>query len=183
MRIALLTTLYPPDIAEPAPYTKELARRLSAHYEVVVVTYGRLPEAVPNVRVITTDKRRPLPWRLVRFSIALWREARTADVWYAHNGASVELPAVLMSLLTRAPLIACMGDSRASERARRNFLYRVIERTFVRRAVAVVHDLPPARPEILPFETYPTQALAQWEEAWRKHCEELTAIFKNAQKS
>src|SRR3989344_9051256 len=41
MKIVLATALYPPDIAPPAPYVKELATRLAANHEVTIVTYGR----------------------------------------------------------------------------------------------------------------------------------------------
>ena len=59
MTLVLASPLYPPDLAEPAPYTKELARRLSTTHTVIVVAYGRLPEKVPGARNKTLKKPKP----------------------------------------------------------------------------------------------------------------------------
>ncbi len=179
MKIVLATPLYPPDIAEPAPYIKELARRLAANHAVKVVVYGHLPEQVPGVTVIAVDKRRPLPFRLLSYTIALMRAARGADVLYAQNGPSVELPLIFVSRIKRMPLFMHIGDKAAHEYAARHPLRRLIERLAFRKARAV-EGTPQPRPEILPFDPRPDAALAAWKESWYGHMQELGHIFTHA---
>ncbi len=180
MKIVLASALYPPDIAEPASYVKELAKRLSATHEVVVVAYGRLPEQVPGARIVAIDKRRPLPLRLLSYTIALMHAARSADIIYAQNGPSVELPLILVSRAARASLFMHIGDTAAHAYAATRPLRRCVERLALRRA-RVVEGAPAARPEILPFAPRPEEALAAWEESWHAHVRELEHIFTHAQ--
>lgn len=180
MNIVLATTLYPPDIEEPAAYTKELARRLVGHGNTVtVVTYGRIPEVLPGVTVITVNKRRPLPVRLVAYTHALWRAAQTADVVCAQNGASVELPLVMLSL-SKNNIVLHVGDARALEHAKTNTLLGVIHRLAVARARALVPECPPPRPEVLPFDPPNLKADQEYQRSWEEHLENLLKQFRHA---
>lgn len=174
MKILLATPLYPPDIAPPAPYIKELARKLSNNHEVVVLAYGRLPEKVPGVKIVTVDKRRPLFLRLIAYIFALLRAARSADLLYAENGPSVELPAALLTFILRTPLVLHIGDARAEARG------GVIARLARSRAKTVVTDIPNERPEILPFSPRPEAGLEAYESSWIKHLSLLENIFTHA---
>jgi hypothetical protein len=180
MRILLLTPLYPPDIAQPAPYVKELARRLAREHEVVVLTYGRLPERAAGVRTVMVDKRLPLPLRLLYYTLLLLREAYRADAVYAENGASVELPLALVAALIRRPLILHIGDSRAYHHAQENRLLRAIARGAQDSAQRVLAEAPPEPPEILPFEPRPDAAIDAYEASWRKHLEDIASAFNYA---
>ena len=180
MRILIATPLYPPEVAEPAPYAKELARRLVKDHEVTVVAYAHLPEAVPSVRVVVTEKRQALPSRLKAFTRALMREAKQADVVYAMNGPSVELPALFMSLATRTPLVFGMTDRPAHEYAKKHFFRYVLERIAFAHARAIIEQLPPPRPEILPLEPRPDAALADYEAKWAEHLRSLESTFTHA---
>jgi hypothetical protein len=177
MKIVLATPLYPPDVAWPAPYIKELARRLAPIHEVTVVAYGDLPEQVERVRIVATDKRRPLPLRLMAYTRALWHAAKAADLIYAENGASVELPLSLVSLFVRTPIVMHLGDERAHQKAGSSIALHVIEKIAQAHAKKVVADSPAARPEVLPFAPYPTNGLAAYEASWQKHLEELADLF------
>jgi glycosyl transferase family 4 len=177
MRIVLATPLYPPDVAWPAPYTKELAHRLSPAYQVTIVTYGDLPEQIEGARIIATSKRRPLPLRLLSYTLALRRAAYTADLIYAENGASVELPLLLVKLMSRVPVILHLGDERSRRRAAQGGFLRMIENAAKKHAKKIVANSPAPRPEILPFEDYPTNAMAVYEASWQRHLEELGDIF------
>ncbi|MFA6408216.1 MAG: glycosyltransferase [Candidatus Paceibacterota bacterium] len=180
MRIVLATPLYPPDIAEPAPYIKELAKRLAELHEVTIVTYARLPEKVPGVRTIAIDKRQPLPLRLFAYLRALLRAAKYADVIYAENGASVELPAGLVSLFSARPLIMHVGDLVAHKRAQTSLALRSIEHFARSRAKTVITDSPLPKPEILPLDIIPIDKLAAYERSWSEHLRKLEDIFKHA---
>lgn len=181
MKIVLATPLYPPDIEEPAPYTKELARRLTKNGHVVaVVAYGRLPEQVPGVRIIAIDKRRPLVVRLASFTRTLWRMAHTVDIVYAQNGASVELPLTLVSLFVRKPFVIRIGDTRAAEHAARHTVLGAIHRLALRRARTTITDTPRPRPEVLPFVSAPTEAQHAYEASWGEHIKKLLESFNHA---
>lgn len=177
MKIVLLSSLYPPDIAEPAPYVKELAKRLSVEHEVIVVVYSNFPEKINGVRIVAVSKRRPLLIRLVVYFFALLRATRGADILYAENGASVELPAGVAAFFLRRPLVIRIGDTAAHERAKNRPFLRAIERFAFARARAVVGYEPLVKPEILPFEPYPDAALSSYEEEWKRHIETLEKIF------
>ena len=192
MKIVMATPLYPPDIAEPAPYTKHLAELFCDKETVTVVTYGRLPEQVHGVRIVAVDKRSPLPLRLVRYFFALLFASRQADILYAQNGASVELPAGIVSLLTRTPLILSTYDDVARKRAGESGLLGMMFRFAAKRAHvviwneakesahvrAVVRPLP--RPEILPFRQHDEAAEKEYAASWEKHVAVLMEIFEHA---
>lgn len=180
MKVVLATPLYPPEIAEPAPYMKELAKRLAKLHEVTIVAYARLPEKIPGVSIITIDKRQPLPIRLFAFLRALWQATRCVDVVYAENGASVELPSGIIARLGRRPLIMHLGDRAAHKRAHKNSFLRNIEHFALSRAARVITDMPIARPEILPLEPYPAEAFAAYEESWSTHLRALEDAFNYA---
>jgi hypothetical protein len=169
MRILIASPLYPPDIAEPAPYTKELARRLGGTHAVTVVTYGNFPEKVPNVRIVHTSKKRPLPVRLLAYTFLLLKESSQVDAIYALNGASVELPATIVSFITNKPLYVYLGDHSAHAHAQKNFVLRYVEKLFLARAKEVIERHPLPRPEILPLEQEPTAELAIFEKTWQEH--------------
>ena len=180
MKIVLATPLYPPDIAAPAPYVKELARRLSARHEVTIVAYAHLPEQVPGVRIVAVRKRRMLLVRLFFYTLALWRAARNADILYIQNGASVELPAGAVKLFLSVPFFIRIGDSSAHARAAESMFLGFIERFARRFSSGVLVDMLPQRPEILPFEPRPAEKLASYEEAWREHLHALENKFAHA---
>lgn len=180
MKIVLASPLYPPDIAPPAPYTKELAKRLAASgHEVVLVVYGRLPEPLGGARIVAIDKQLPLPLRLWRFFRALLREVSRADAAYIQNGPSVELPAAAASLFTRTPLFIRFGDEAAHRYAQRRLLRRALE-GFIARRARLIQSAPGERPEILPLEERPEAALHAWEESWTQHVRELGAKLSHA---
>ena len=177
MKIVLATPLYPPDIAPPAPYVKELAKRLAGSHQVTIVTYGTLPEQVAGVHITAIPKSQMLPVRLTKYTWELLQEARRADAVYAQNGASVELPLLLISFFTATPIVLCFGDVAAHERIKSHPILRFIEHVTQARAKQVVSTLPPPRPVILPLEPRPEQELLAYEMSWRNHIEKLERIF------
>ncbi len=177
MKLVLATPLYPPDIAPPAPYVKELAKRLSNGHQVTIVTYGKLPEKVAGVSIVAVPKNRILPLRLLDYTFALMQAARKADIVYAQNGASVELPLLLVSLFTSTPIILCFGDVAAHARTETHAILRFIERMASVRAKSLVHDTPPPRPIIMPLKPRPEQELFVYEMAWKEHLSKLERLF------
>ena len=171
MRVLIVTPLYPPEVADAAVYAKELAKRLAKRHEVTVVAYTRLPEQIPGVTVITIDKRQPRLSRLYAFRKAFENAIRDADIAFAVNGASVELPIALASRPKSVPLVFCLADTAAHARA------GIIERLAFGRARAIVRDLPLPRPEILPLEPIPETALAAYEASWETHLKALDSLF------
>jgi len=118
MKILLATPLYPPEIAEPAPYTKELATRLSIVHDVTVVAYANDIEPVPGVTCVQVDKRKPLPVRLAKFVVALWKAGKGKDVIYSEGAVASAFPSLVVSTARKIPLVVHMREDEAWERAR-----------------------------------------------------------------
>ncbi len=169
MKIVIASPLYPPDIADPAPYVKELARRLSGEHTVVVVTYGRLPEEVPGVQIMTTDKRQPALFRIIGFTVSLFRALRSADILYVQSGVSAELPA-LTALSWYRPKVLLRITNGAEGLVR-----HTVRHIMLRHATRISTVAALVRPEILPFAPRPEAALRAYGSAWETHLHLITA--------
>lgn len=175
MRITVVTPLFPPDTAPLAGYTKELLHRLSKTYELQAVVYGTHPEHVAGVSFSCVDKRTGLFRRLIEMTQLLRSLARTTDVFIVENGASVELPILIVSLMWHTPYIFHTGDTDAHAHESRHPLRRVLVSLVEKRARAVLSTVPPEKPEILPLEEHPTHALKEWDKAWNVHVREISS--------
>ncbi|MFT7507242.1 MAG: hypothetical protein ACI92I_000385 [Acidimicrobiales bacterium] len=181
MRIALLTPLFPPDNTDSAQYVKTLCTKLTEH-QVDLFLYTNIPEQIENVTMFPVSKRNPLPIRLLQFTYVLLRHARKHDVLLVQNGPSVELPALLVSFISRTPVILTMSDRRAT--LSKLPLYVRLHRMLKKRAVAVFADnldthMPPNKPDILPFVPYPEKELQQYSDAWANHIKTLQTYLQN----
>ncbi len=197
MRILLVTPLFPPDIAEPAPYVKELAGRLSSNHAVTVLAFNHIPEEVTGVQILPIEKSYILPVRLFRFMSALIRATRDTDIIYTQNGPSVELPVLLFSLFTHKLIYVRLGDEVALAHALERPFLRLLLQFMLKRAEGIIahtrtsstsafflknispdciHNIerPASRPEILPFAPYPTEVQSAYEASWSAHITELT---------
>ena len=172
MKILIATPLYPPEIADAALYAKELARRLSARHEVTVITYAHLPEPLPSVKNLTIDKRQSRLARLRAFRNVFATAARDADAIIMINGVSVELPLLLIARPHKTPLVFCAADRAAHARS------GIVEQLARLNADTIMTDIPPRKPEILPLEPAPTEALAAWGAAWEAHLARLESLIK-----
>lgn len=193
MRILLITPLYPPDIAGTAPYVKELAKRLASSHTVTILTYGHIPETVPNVTIYTVEKSSLLPLRIFRFCIKLISLSRHTDVIYTQNGPSVELPLFILSFFSSTPRIMRIGDEKSARHSLNiTLLKNLLLVTSKRMRLLFVHSEkilpaslqnvrlipnPDARPEILPFSEYPKDAYERFEQSWKEHVSTLLSLF------
>ncbi len=117
MKIVLATPLYPPEIGGPATYTKELAERLRDNHEVTIVAFATTSEKIPGTKLITISKQRPLPIRLAKFTWELFKAARYADIIYVQNAVAAGLPAALVHMVTRVPVVLKFVGDESWERA------------------------------------------------------------------
>jgi hypothetical protein len=181
MRILIATPLYPPDIAEPAPYAKELAGRLGKDHAVTIVTYGDHPESIKGVTIRIVSKRYPLALRLIGFTFLLWKECWEADVLYVQNGPSVEFPLFLVRLFSRISYFIRMTDTRAKHFAEKHAFIKYIETRVIQSAQGEISSpsvpAPLPRPEILPLDTFPQKEVEAWEQSWNIHIEALVHTF------
>lgn len=193
MKLVLGSALYPPDIATPGVYMKELAERLAKNHEISVVVYGHLPEPTSGASISVVSKRANILARLLSYGLTLRRTCRGAEALYIQNGASVELPALVISLLSGVPFILHVGDMGAHARAGRGFIFSLIERLARRRARFIVSPFeqglrgapgqvvsiadPLTRPEVLPFAPRPEQSFAKYEASWEEHIRALSILF------
>ncbi len=174
MNIVLVTPLYPPDIAPPALYVKELARRTKGTHHVSIVAYAHIPEDVSGVTIFPISKRLPVFERVVRFFFTLYRATTSVDHVYAVNGPSVELPLLLLSFVRKTPITLCVADSPAYERTMKHYLTCFVHRMLRGRVASVVNALPDPKPEILPFSSEPTEQLHAYEASWKSHLQYLS---------
>ncbi len=130
MHILIVTPLYPPDIGRLSVYVKEVASRLSKEHSVQIATYGKFPEKLPGVDIVSTDKSWPVVIRTLLFTFRLWKAARQAELLYVSDGASVGLPAVLVSWLRSAPMSRFVMEDEARERAEQATHTTIPEDTF-----------------------------------------------------
>jgi len=177
MRIVIAAPFYPPDTEDMAVYAKELAENLAKRHDVSVVTYARLPEESSGVRIYSVNKRLPLIFRLARFTATLFCAVRKADILYAENGASVEVPSALVALTTRRPFIIHFDDKTAIARSSKNLFLKMAQRFAQKRAISEVSDIPRRPPEILPFGLPPEKELVEYRASWENHMQKLTDIF------
>jgi len=117
MKIVLATPVYPPEIGGPATYTKELAVRLRDKHEIVIVAYASTSEIIPGTTLFIVSKRRPIPLRLLKFTIDLFRASQGADVIYVQNAMAAGLPAAIVSMIRGIPLVLKFVGDEAWERA------------------------------------------------------------------
>lgn len=193
MRILLATPLYPPDIKEPAPYVKELAKRLSGTHEVTILAYNHIPEKVDGVTIVSVEKSANVLVRLSRFFRTLRRLMASCDVLYIQNGPSVELP-ILLSLLTttRTPkTLLRIGDYVPLAKGAQSFAFRITHALIRRVDVTLSHDdtcvlckvptmiipRPYTRPEILPFHAHDAYREKEYENSWSEHVRTLEKLF------
>lgn len=178
MKIVIGTPLYPPDIAQPAPYVKELGNRLAqAGHSIVIVAYAHLPEKIPGVKIIAINKNQPLFVRLSAYTKKLWNEVKKADVVYIQNGASVELPAFLISFFSKKPLFIGISDPNTHMKVKQNFFLAFIENMAKRKVRGLITDIPPNRPEILLFKDTPIAEQTAYESSWKNHIKKLIETF------
>ncbi len=108
-KILLATGLYPPDIGGPATYALMLENQLPKHvFELDVLPFGEVRRFPKGVRHMV------YAWRL-------WRHAATCDVIYALDPISVGLPALLVSKLSKKPLMVRLGGDYAWEQGQQRF--------------------------------------------------------------
>ncbi len=107
--VVVAAGLYPPDIGGPATYAAMIERTLPANGITVVV--------VPYRTVRTLSKWR----RHVTYTWRLWKAAGEADLIYALDPVSVGVPAWLVSVLRRRPLLLRLGGDYAWEQGRQRF--------------------------------------------------------------
>ncbi len=173
MRIAVVSPLYPPDIAPAAKYAKELAARLSKHHAVTLLVYGSIPEKIPGVEIQVVQKRLPVLFRLMRFSYALGTLSLRTDQLFVVNGASTEVPAILVYALTGKKYTACLADMPAQNMRNESAFLKKMHALYISASERIVRDIPPNRPEILPFSKGPDALFEEYEYAWERHLKEL----------
>lgn len=97
MRIVIAAGIYPPDIGGPAPYAKEVADLYRAQGHTV------------SLALFRAWKRFPSGIRHLFYTLHLARLAFRADCVIAFDTWSVGVPAALVSMITRTPVVVRVG--------------------------------------------------------------------------
>ena len=176
MKILIATALFPPDVAEPAPYVKELTKRLGVEHTVSVLTYGSLPEPVDGVSITAVPKNTSPMLRFYTFTVALYQLIKQYDVALIENAPSTELPAFFVSFFTDTKIFLQMSDTKIKYTGWRKFIHTLA----CSRLEKIEPAVPPARPEIISFKPYPTEAFEVYEKHWTTHTENLITTLNNS---
>ncbi len=108
-RLLLAAGLYPPDIGGPATYAAMVERELPKEGIMVTVVPYRSVRSVPKL------------FRHLAYTWKLWNAAGAADCIYALDPVSVGVPATVVALLRRRPLLLRLGGDYAWEQGRIRF--------------------------------------------------------------
>ena len=117
MKIIVATPMYPPEIAEPAPYVKEVSRRLSNEHVITIVSYANMTEGHPQATFVAVNKKDPLPIRLLKYAYTLFRVSRDANIIYVQGGTAAGLPAVIVGYIRSISVVLRFNEDEAWERA------------------------------------------------------------------
>ena len=177
MKILIATPLFPPETASQAVYTKEVVRRLANEHEISILTHGEFPEEVPKASIYTISKKQPRIFRFFSCLRQLIHKAKTKDILYIQNGVSIEIPLFFLLPFIQNPIVFHISDIDAYKRTQKNFFLRYIEQKIQKKSHYVLKTLPEKKPEIIPFERSPQQALIHYEEDWNKHLKILKKAF------
>ena len=117
MKILVATPIYPPEIGGPATYAKELAKHLHEKHNITIVAYTDVRGPFPGTKLIAVSKKQPLPVRLVKFFLAVWKASQWCDLIYVQNAMAAGLPVALVSIFRKKPFVLKFVGDEAWERA------------------------------------------------------------------
>jgi len=179
MKIIIATPLYPPEIAEPAPYSANLAKILkNKNLEISIIAYSLIPEKINGVKIFSINKHLPLLIRLFLFTFKLLKNSKNIDIIYALNGASVELPILIVSKLTNKPFIINNIDKKTDLKIRQNKLFKYIKYLTFKNAKKIINEAPLSKPEITLFDKK-EQEIIKYKKFWENHANNLLKIFRD----
>lgn len=170
MNILIASALYPPDIADPAPYVKELATRLSTKHAVTLLVYGHIPEVIPGVTIITVPKELPALQRLRQFFITLRKLAADTDVVLVQNAPSTELPAAFAAIGKRQKFFLQQSDVKIRYTGWRLVVHRLATMVI---PTTITITLPDTKPIIHPFTPVAPEVQQSYERSWTTHLSQL----------
>lgn len=128
MKIIFATPLYFPEIAEPAPYIEELAKRLCNKHAITTVAYTNNHDGTHCTKLLAVNKNRSLPVRLFQYTLTLYKASRDADIIYAQDALAAGLPAIIVGYLRNIPVILRMvGDESWKRATQLNFTTQDLE--------------------------------------------------------
>lgn len=117
MKILVATPLYPPETAQIALYSRQVARHLKTNDQVTILTYAYKIDPSDDLDIVTVDKTKPLFIRLAKYSWSLFKLSKTHDVIYVQNALAAGLPAILVKYLTGKPVVVNFYEDEAWKRA------------------------------------------------------------------
>jgi len=110
MRVLITSPVFPPDLGGPAVYVPSLARWLLARgHAVRVVAFCSDPAPAGHPFPVVAITRGALPLRYLRAFLAVWREARRADIVYVNEHLAL-LHVLAARLAGRPCVIRIMVD-------------------------------------------------------------------------
>ena len=147
--ILIASGIYLPAIGGPASYSRTLARKLSADFEVAVLTYSLVwsfaEDKKENFRVVRVWNKAPKLIRIWNYFFQAIRLARKADTIYALNAVSAGVPALIAAKMSgRKFFVKIVGDAaweRAINRGRTHLMVDDFQRSDRKGWIGVLHKL------------------------------------------
>lgn len=118
MKIIVATPLFPPEIGDIATYTKNIVEHLKLKNQVQVLAYAGQVEKIPGVDIYTVNKKQILFLRIWKYFLKLLNLSQGADLIYVQNSIAVNLPAILVKIITGKKIIINFVEDEAWKRAR-----------------------------------------------------------------
>lgn len=124
MNILIASGIYPPESGGPATYSSEAAQALRARgHTVTVVSYGESEQkkqtASKEENDVTFVSRSGGPLvRYLRYTLAVYRAARQADILFVQGAVSEGVPSALVARFLQKPLILRVPGDYAWEMGR-----------------------------------------------------------------
>lgn len=119
MKIIITTPLFPPEIAEPAPYVKKVSQYLAKKHEPSILAYSNAPKNSLNSNIKSIAKNQATPLRLLSYFFKLLHITKNSDIIYAQSGISTSLSSVLVGMIRNKNVIYRFSEDESWERSKR----------------------------------------------------------------
>jgi hypothetical protein len=118
MKILITSSLFHPEIAEPAPYVKKIAELLKKNNEIKILSYSNNPENKER-NLIFIKKSDYLIFRIIKFFLKTLKNSKNVDIIYTQTGIASALPSIIAGKIKKIPVIIRFFEDEAYKREKR----------------------------------------------------------------
>jgi hypothetical protein len=115
MKILITSSLFHPEIAEPAPYVKKISELLKKNNEIKIISYSNILNNREE-NLFFVKKSDFLVLRLLKFLRVILKNSKNIDVIYTQTGIASALPSIIAGKIKKIPVILRFFEDEAYER-------------------------------------------------------------------